>query len=89
MRGHWEAEGDVIVDIEPLKAFLRDALQRSGHEGLLRCKGVVRTQSGWQLLQWTEDGLALESFAPQETSRLEWIATGQSESDRLRRLLTG
>lgn len=86
-RGHWQSDSDAPVDIGPLKTLLEDLLHQKDAGGLQRCKGIVHTRSGWQLLQWTTEGLAMEPFPSQSFSRLEWIAADSAVDERIRRIL--
>lgn len=86
-QGTWESAPDRPLQYDLLLAALRDAQEAAPDKGWLRLKGIVFTDHGWRLVQWTPDTLDLQSFPEQNGSKVEWILRETGDSEAVTRLL--
>lgn len=79
----WVFPPDVVFDWEGLRDALME-LARPGEAlpaGILRLKGVFRTNAAWVLVQGDDERIAFEPFQHRRDSRVEWIAPKEPAPD--------
>ena len=87
--GLWEAAATRLVDLDRLSEFLQGLRIRLEPGGLGRLKGIVHTDCGWRLVQWTGGTFTVHPFAAQDRSRVEWIWEGEGDFTHIAQGLEG